>query len=357
MPNPKGTAALAAFLISIMVPCANAVCTLNIRMTDSSTLAWDIVPGVTTYQVQESFDNYANSRNYFLTAPRFHINHRVSADTRVWYIVTAELDSRTLSVDPSREGCTEQFTVTLGADPEFRTLTRKAVLPIVGSGSGANGGRFKTSLKITGNSPNQRGRLIFHPAGSMAAPGDPSMTYSLGGGIGQSMIVEDIVAQLGQSGVGSLDIVPDADAPSSVPTVEARLFNDVGNGTIGTTTSALYPFDFLQAPTLSVQIPDGQRFRMNMGLRTLTATRAKVLIYSTSGRLREFHDRFWPADSTIIGTPKQVIGADVQPGESVSLFFDGAAIPFYTLTENRTNDPEVFVARPVQSTNVGSYVE
>ncbi len=349
-------AAVAALLLVILVPSAGAACTLNVRLADPSTLAWDPIAGVKTYQVQESLDGYITSRNYFSTTPAFHIAHRASADTKISYIVTAMLDNRTLSVTPSLDGCSELLVVTLPADAEFRALTRKAVLPIVGSGPGAFGGRFKSSLKMISNSPNQKGRLIFHPAGSTAAATDPSMPYYLGSGVGETLFIDDIVAELGASGVGSLDIVPDPEATSSVPIVEARIINDTPSGTFGTTTSALYPFDFLQAPTLAVQIPEGQS-RVNIGLRTLTATRAKALIYSSSGRLREFRDLAWPADYTILGPAKQIIGADLQPGESVSLFFDGAAMPFYTLTENRTNDPEVFVARPVQSTNVGSYVE
>jgi hypothetical protein len=332
-----------------LAPSAHAVCTLNLRLADPSTLAWDSIPGVKTYQVQESFDVYATSRNYFITAPAFHITRRVSTDTKIWYIVTASLDSRTLVVNPAAEGCTEALVMTLKGDAEFRALTRKAVLPIVGSGPGAFGGRFKTSLKLTANGPIT-GRLIFHPAGSTAAPDDPSMPYTVDATT--PLIVDDIVAELGRSGVGSLDIIPDSDA---VPTVEARLFNETPNGTFGTTTSAFYPFDFLQAPGLNVKVPTSQ-FRINIGLRTLTETKAKALIYNIDGRLREFHDLAWPADYTILGTPRQVLGVDLQPGESVSLFFDGAAIPFYTRTENRTNDPELFVARP-RSTNVGSYVE
>jgi len=53
----------------------------------------------------------------------------------------------------------------------------------------------------------------------------------------------------------------------------------------------------------------------------------------------------------------QVIGVPLDPGQSVTIFFEGAAIPFYTRTENRTNDPELFIPSRVKSTNVGAYVE
>jgi hypothetical protein len=348
--------AVIVLLFSLLVPAAHAVCDLNLRLADPHTLVWDPVAGIRTYQVQESTDNYATSRNYFITASSFKINRRASADAKIVYIVTAMLDSSAAFVGPAAEGCAEQLAVTLKADPDFRSMTRKAVLPIVGSGPGAFGGRFKTTLKLTSNGPDERGRLVFHPAGSIASPNDPSMAYGFDAGLGQTIVFDDIVAQLGQSGIGSLDIVPDPDAASAVPTIEARLYNDTPGGTFGTSTPAFYPFDYLQAPSLSFTIPDAQ-FRINLGLRTLEPVNARILIYGLGGRLRDFTDVSWPAGYTIVGPVSQIIGREVAAGETIQMFFEGAAIPFYTRTENRTNDPELFVARPEQSTNVGSYVE
>jgi hypothetical protein len=348
--------AVLALLFALLVPNAHAVCTLNLRFTEPTTLVWDPVPGIRTYQVQESFDKYATSRNYFITAASFKINHRASSPAKISYIVTALLDTQVASIGPALEGCSEQMTVTIEGNQEFRRLTRKAILPIVGSGPGAFGGRFKTTLKLTSNGPDQRGRIVFHPAGAIASTNDPSMVYGFDGGLGQTIVYEDIVAQLGQNGIGSLDIVPDTDAASSVPTIEARLYNDTPNGTFGTSAQAIYPFDYLQPPPLNFIVPDSQ-FRVNLGVRTLEAATAHVLIFGLGGRLRDFTDVTWPAGYTVIGPLNTIIGRDVLPGEKLQIYFEGAAVPFYTVTENRTNDPELFVARPEPSTNVGSYVE
>jgi hypothetical protein len=51
------------------------------------------------------------------------------------------------------------------------------------------------------------------------------------------------------------------------------------------------------------------------------------------------------------------VRTSVAPGEKVIFYFDGSAIPFYTRTENRTNDPDLFIAYPEHSANIGSYVE
>lgn len=353
----KSQSVLIALLLSILaIPAARATCILNLRLAGPSTLVWNDLPGIKTYELQESFDNFKHSRNYLLTVSSFSIEHRSSKDTIASYIVTAIFDNSVLSAGPASDTCTEVLQVPIKADPEFRSMTRKAVVPIAGSAAGAFGGRFKTTLKLTPTDGNQHGRIVFHPLAAVASASDPSMPYSFPNGFGQTVVIDDVVAQLGQSGLGSLDIVPDADSASSVPSVEARLYNDTPEGTFGTTTAALYPFDYLEAPTLTFHVPTGP-FRMNLGVRTFTATTAKALIYGSDGRLSEFADLYWPAGYTILAPVSQILGKNVEAGDMVIIYYNGSAIPFYTITENRTNDPELFVARPEQSTDVGSYVE
>lgn len=351
----------AAVLIALAVlfaPAAYAVCPLNVRFTDNPpTVVWDNISGATSYEIQESFDNIT-SRNYNTDSSPFVIRRRSSANVKITYIVTAILPPNILSLGEASEACRETAEVTLKADPVFRALTRKAVIPIAGSGPGANGGRFKTSLTLSATGAAERGRVIFHPAGATARADDPSIRYVFDEGVGQVMKFDDVVAAMGQSGVGSLDIVPDEGASDVLPAIDARLYNDTAAGTFGTVAPALLPFDFLQPPTLTVSVPPtDSQFRVNVGLRTLTDTHAMVLVYGTSGRLRTFGSLAWPADYTILGPIAQIIGMPVDPGESVSIFFEGAVIPFYTRTENRTNDPELFVGSGGKPGNVGAYVE
>lgn len=349
----KPAFAVAALLFPIGV---NAACILNLRFDSSpATVSWTPVAGATSYQVQESFDNLVNSRNYFVSTTSFRIPHRASGDAHLTYRITALIGPNVLSVSPLADACTDVLKVTLKADPEFRALTRKSVVPIAGSTAGAFGGRFKTSLKLVANGPDERGRIVFHPSGAVATAADPSLPFSLGGA-GETVAFEDVVAQMGGSGVGSIDIVPDGDASSVLPNVTARLYNDASSGTFGTFMTAVYPIDFLDPPTLNFTMP-AEPFRINLGVRTLTTARAKALIYGLNGRLRDFRDLEWPADYTILATVGQILGEDVVPGEAVTIFFDGAVIPFYTLTENRTNDPEVFVAGRTRSADTSSHVE
>ncbi|GAC1399742.1 MAG: hypothetical protein NVSMB68_14960 [Thermoanaerobaculia bacterium] len=354
---PQTPAAFAALLL-LLAPAAYAVCPLNIRFVeDPPSIVWDNIAGAKSYEVQESFDNFVSSRNYFVQSSPFAIHRRASAAVKAYYSVIASLPSNALSVGPLVEACTEAIEVTLRPDAAFRALTRKVVVPLVGSGPGANGGRFKTALTLTATTPLQRGRIVFHPAGLAGRADDPSIAYSFGSA-GEVKEFDDIVPTLGASGIGSLDIVPEEGVSDVVPAVEARLYNDTAGGTFGTSAKAILPFDYLQAPPLMLQVPAaGSQFRLNAGLRTLSAAHAKALIYGVNGRLRKVRDLDWPADFMTLGTVSQLIGEPLAEGESVSLFFDGAVIPFYTRTENRTNDPELFIAPQVRSLNVGSFVE
>ena len=345
-------------LAVLLAPAAHAVCPLNVRFSDDPpTLTWDSIPGASAYEVQETFDNIT-SRSYYPQSTSLRIRRRSSSDVKVTYIVTAILPSSILSLGDASEACRESTIVALKSDPAFRSLTRKAVIPIVGSGPGANSGRFKTSLKLTATIAGERGRLIFHPAGAIARADDPAIRYEFNEGAGQELKFDDVVASMGGSGVGSLDIVPDEGASDMLPDVEARLYNETTSGTFGTPAPALLPFDFLQPPTVSVRVPASDaQFRINIGVRTLTETHATALVYGTSGHLRDFHGLVWPADYTTLTTIDQFIGVPVAPGESVSIFFEGAAIPFYTRTENRTNDPELMIPPKVRPVSVGSFVE
>lgn len=349
--------AVAALLFAI-APSAFGVCALHLRFDEGAQqLVWDNVPGAAGYQIQESFDEMRTSRNYSASSPPFAVKRRLSSSTPAWYAVTAFLPASILSISASSDACTEQIQVRLKPDPAFRALTRKVVVPIVGSGPGANGGRFKTSIHLLATSAQETGRLIFHPAGIAATPNDPFIRYSLDAG-GSEMQIDDVVAAMGQNGIGSLDVVPDESATDVVPIVEARLFNDTSSGTFGTTTGAFLPFDFLHPPDLSLKVPPADApYRINIGLRTLTETKATVLIYEVSGHVKDLRNLSWPADYMTLGSISQILGIDLQPGESLTFFFDGAVIPFYTRTENRTNDPELFIPTRPRSTDLSSFVE
>lgn len=342
-------------LLLVSAPLAANPCNLDLRF-ENGALHWNSIAGVEQYRVLESLDEFATARGTNTRGTTHVVNRRASKATRISYQVTAEfaVGTRALAV-PSIDTCTARITIELPQDDSFRAMTRMAVLPIVGSTPGALGGRFKTSLTLRGVS--LKGKLVFHPAGREASPNDPSMPYALGNDA-QPIHFEDVVAAMGQSGLGSIDIIPDANADGRVPRIEARLYNETTNGTYGTFANAVLPYSYLRPGSVVVQIPEGNRFRVNLGIRTLTATSVTALIYGADGRLRDFVDVSFPANYTVMTSASEFVRRSLVPGDSLTLSFSGSAIPFYTITDNSTNDPTLVVAPPrAQSSTVDEYVD
>ncbi len=98
-----------------------------------------------------------------------------------------------------------------------------AVLPVAGFAQGNFGSLFRTDFQVT-NVSNQtlHTKLVFHPAGQPAAPGDPNSALSLAGG---ATITSDLLAGMGATGVGSLDIFAKGEPG---PLVTAHIYNDAG---------------------------------------------------------------------------------------------------------------------------------
>ncbi len=75
----------------------------------------------------------------------------------------------------------------------------------VGSAQGASGSSFKTAVQIANPGfLTIQGHLVFHPIGHSASPSDPSLAYSLTAN--QTIAYPDIVAAMGATGLGSLDV-------------------------------------------------------------------------------------------------------------------------------------------------------
>lgn len=348
----------AAVAVFLGFAAAADACVLSLRFEEGE-IRWKPVAGAERYQLQESFNDFTTSRNYFTEGQSFRIDRRVTAPTKVHYRVTAEVSALLANgsaLATSLPACTATIDVDLVPDPDLRALTRRIVFPLVGSTPGAFGGRFKTYLKLTGSFPEQKGKIVFHPAGRQASDSDPSIAYVLNA-LGETREFDDIVAAMGQSGIGSLDIIPDEGSESFVPVAEARLYNDTAGGTFGTQEFPAFPADYLRPASLKLAAPD-PRFRMNVGFRTLTDATLLVLVHGADARLRDFRELKFPAGWMQMTGAAELAGSELKAGETMTLTFTGAVVPFHTLTENRTNDPTLVVAEPrTRSLNVGAYVD
>lgn len=341
---------------------ADAACVLNVRLTGGGSsgqplaLAWDAVSGAVNYEVTESRDESATSTNTRIFSPGFIIRRRASVDTKINYRVVAILGAGVMSskADSSGDACFEEIIVTIAADPAFRKMTRRAIVPIAGSTEGALGARFRTGVEMTASGRHQ-GKVVFRPAGTAPSGNDRSVPYEFEGA-GLRMSWDDIVASMGASGIGSLEIIPDEASDGVIPSTRVHLYQQDEQGTFGSFTAPVYPFDFLQPVPLSIFVP-ARGFRVNAGVRTIKAVALKALIYDINGRLRALRDLEFPAEFTSMKSLDDFVGTRVLPGERVVLLPSDAVISFYTLTENGTNDPSLFIATPfAASGDVGKYV-
>lgn len=223
------------------------------------------------------------------------------------------------------------------------------VVTVAGSTRGGFGSNFKTSTQLTNfTSFPIKGNLVFHPAGRNATPSDPSLAYNLDA-FG-TVYYEDVINQMGQSGLGSIDVMSTTSAP---PIITVRIYNDGGTaGTSGFTEDVLPPEAALQREELVLlAIPsDPVNFRMNVGVRSLSA--GATFVVSVSDK-----------DGFAVGSPvTKSYGPDFFEQTTAQLFFNNTPMPaggvmrifltsgnafvYGSTTDNRTNDSQIqFTAR------------
>ncbi|HEY1249764.1 MAG TPA: hypothetical protein VGH97_01160 [Thermoanaerobaculia bacterium] len=225
-------------------------------------------------------------------------------------------------------------------------------LPVAGSLAGNFGSFFKTSLKIL--NPNFMpisGRVVFHPAGAAESPSDPFVTYSLASG--QSFSWDDVVAAIGQSGLGSLDVVvtvppslPGPPLPLQPPVVVARVFNDGGAaGTSGFTEPLFWPGTAVGNPPRAITAhllpPDVDRYRYNVGIRVLTpGVNVTVEVLGVDGSVVHTTDRTYLTATLTQTTADDFAGVPLESGQSLRVTADPLRVILYGATvDNVTNDP------------------
>lgn len=327
-------------------------------------MTWGAAPGVVKgYRISESLQPVDQGFEYkWLIDPvvdpsrRLALEHIVIRDTKFYYIVEAYDATFTTT-------CRGTGSVTIPADISLRTAVRRGVIPVVGSAPGAYSAKFKTYLRLSTTTPPRTGRLVFHPAGRPSANSDPSIPYELSQ-TAPSIVFDDVVAAMGQGGIGSLDIVPDRDAKNEyvVPEADIRIFNEAPNGLFGCVESVYLPEDVLAGETAPVQIADfaDSRLRLNVGARTLGTAVAKVFVYDPQANLRNGYPKSYRFEepTMFLGNPDAIFpGTSVGLGDRLKIEWTGLVIPFHTFTENRTNDPFLFVAgKPMEGSEAISEV-
>lgn len=230
---------------------------------------------------------------------------------------------------------------TLNAAAHTGAFRHVGVIPAAGSTPGAFGSFFRTEMTITNPGPSGMGvALVYHPAGRSAEPGDPRRNVLLGGN--QSQTFTDIVATMGQTGLGSFDVL----TTGFTPVITTRIYNDAGTaGTSGFTEEVVTSGDAIRSGAYAdFAVPaDLTNYRVNVGIRTLgePATFA-VTVYDAAGALvGNTAARTVPAQY-FEQIPLSAFLAGVTPPAGglarIHVTSGGPAVFYAATTDNRTND-------------------
>jgi hypothetical protein len=192
------------------------------------------------------------------------------------------------------------------------------------------------------------GELVYHPTGRRASSADPSLPYAIGAG--QTVSFADLLPAMGQTGLGTLDVVSRTGPP---PLVLAHVFNDLGlGGTVGLAEEGASVSDLLRAGDRSdLLIPDDlSKRRINIGVRTFDAAVLAVTLSDRNGFLQgrqPLATKSIPAgEFEQLPLADFLDGAALPPGGSVRIeMIGGEALIFGAVTDNVTNDSSYQLAR------------
>lgn len=242
-----------------------------------------------------------------------------------------------------------------GTQPPTETLA--AIVPVVISSPGALPSFFRTSVQLHNPFDGAiSGRLVFHPGGLSGSSSDPSFFYSLAPG--QTVFIPDLLPAIGQTGVGSLDVV--VGTGSGAPVLRARVFNDGGAaGTYGFNEEPVGIPDALKPGDIAVLItpPDTDLFRFNVGVRTLSAGAVlNVVVRNSTGTVKHVLSRSYAADyfeQTDVATFLSGFAPGANDSITVSLA-SGSGVVYGATADNRTNDPSIQIGKEGLPTTAGA---
>ena len=217
----------------------------------------------------------------------------------------------------------------------------EGVVAAAGSLPGNFGSFFRTSLQIAcPNGGTCTGQIIFHPAGVPASPSDQAIPYTVSSSAAASY--DDIVAHMGKSGLGTLDVVSNNGFP---PLVTARIYNDQGaSGTSGFTEEMIRTADILHSGDLAILLtpPDLTNYRVNVGVRTLSSGATVNVQYG----FRSQSNKDFPANEFQQFALAGFGDTSPIPNEQIFLFVLSGDVAIYqSITDNKTNDSAVIFAK------------
>jgi hypothetical protein len=226
----------------------------------------------------------------------------------------------------------------------------QGVIAVAGSLRGGFGSNFKTTLSLFNPSSGSYiyGRIVFRPQGTTTGE-FASMPYSLAPG--EMTTFPDVVEAMGQSGIGSLDLVVQED--DAAPIVTSRVYNDAGtSGTAGLSQDLISCDETLKGMArvlhrgttgyLFTPLEPG-RTRLNIGVRTLdSGAMIDVTLRNWRGEtLRTVSKTYHPNWFEQVDAAT-FLGRAIEGNETIEIHVTvGSAIVYGATTDNVTNDPAV----------------
>ncbi|MEA2163469.1 MAG: hypothetical protein QOK37_1596 [Thermoanaerobaculia bacterium] len=349
---PASGGATAAAHISVTeppVPCDTpAIPQLNAPVSAEAgktySVSWAAVARATDYVLDESTDvNFIGVASSTVTGTTASFTH--PSANRYYYRIRAR---------NTANGCntTSLFSSAVSVLISVTPLPQTRFLPVVGSTAGSNGAYFKTSVQLFNpKSATISGKIVFHPQAASGASGDPSLVYAIAAG--KSLFYPDLLPAMGvASGIGSADVVADAGVPFPIALV--RVFNDAGAaGTTGLAEEVMQSSDALKSGDAAALIApaDVQRFRLNIGVRTLDQGVAMTLtVRDKSGVVVKTTTRSYPASYFVQpGAATMLDGYALTGEETITIAItSGSAFIYGSTTDNITQDPSVQFAKKIE---------
>jgi hypothetical protein len=224
-----------------------------------------------------------------------------------------------------------------------------AVIVVAASTPGGFGANFRTALQLTnpGDEPIS-GWIAYSPQGTPFPAAAPAVRYELAPHATYS--IDDVVASLGSSGLGTLDFRIES---GGLPVVVARAYDDQGErGTTGVVVPLMLPLDAHPAGRSATLLApqESVNYRFNIGVRTFGAGAAlRFVVRNAAGVERHSATREFPENYFEQRPAAEMTGTPIAAGDSVSIeVASGSAIVYGTTTDNRTNDSSLQVAVGVQ---------
>ncbi|MEO8216508.1 MAG: putative Ig domain-containing protein [Acidobacteriota bacterium] len=308
-------------------------------------ISWNSVPGSTGYVLQESADQSfgaATSTTLGATVNSLTVLRSVATTTSFYYRILARI---------SRPGCDVSSAVSnvvvVRVEPSPSATREIRIIPVIASTPGSFGSFFRTAVQLHNASAEpSSGRIQFHVQGVSGSSDDPFVPYSLEPG--QTLYIADVVAAMGQSGLGSADLVIETGAP---PLVVTRIFNDAGeSGTTGMNESTFRVEEAIQSGQTVVLIgpPDLSKARFNLGVRSLVdGIEFDAVVLNESGQQVGTVTRNFPSNYFLQQSAGDLLGFVIPENASILLTLrSGSGFIYGATTDNTTQDPSMQIPQP-----------